>query len=78
VPGADPVPGQCDSLATAPSNGTASLDGVTQSRWVEVRACYHFTPLLQLPFLSVPDVWLQRTRTFTIPCWFVLNGAGCG
>jgi hypothetical protein len=54
-----------------------SQNGSTQ-RWVEVRTCYHFTPILQLPLFAFGDVWLQRTRNFTIPCYFVLGSDECG
>ena len=47
-------------------------------RWVEVRTCYHWTPILQMPLFSFGDVWLQRTRNFTIPCYFVLGEDECG
>jgi hypothetical protein len=50
----------------------------SSERWVEVRTCYHFTPILQLPLFAFGDVWLQRTRNFTIPCYFVLGDAECG
>jgi hypothetical protein len=76
--GSGVIPSNCNSFAPPPtSSQTTNPDG-TQSRWVEVRTCYHFTPLLNLPFFSLGDFWLQRTRNFTIPCWFVLAGAECG
>jgi len=45
---------------------------------VEVRICYHFTPILQLPLLSFGSFWIEKTRTFTIPCYFALGEAECG
>lgn len=70
-----PIPTGCDSMAVAPSNAHA---GSNTPRWVEVRVCYRFTPLLNLPILSFGEFWLQRTRTFTIPCYFVLGASECG
>jgi hypothetical protein len=76
--GSGVIPSNCNSFTPLPtSSQTTNLDG-THSRWVEVRTCYHFTALLNLPFFSLGDFWLQRTRNFTIPCWFVLAGAECG
>jgi hypothetical protein len=44
-----------------------------------VRVCYRFTPILaNLPLLSFADIWLQRERAFTIPCYFALGTAECG
>jgi hypothetical protein len=72
------IPSNCNDFTPPPnSNQTANPDG-TLARWVEVRTCYHFTPILQMPLFSLGDFWLQRTRNFTIPCWFVLAGAECG
>lgn len=62
-PGTAGVPAACTALAPAPTN-SQSVDQPS-ARWVEVRTCYHFTLLL-----SVGDFWLQRTRNFTIPCYF--------
>jgi hypothetical protein len=69
------IPTGCDSMATPPTNAHA---GSNTPRWVEVRICYQFTPILQLPLLSFGEFWLQRTRTFTIPCYFALGTAECG
>ena len=65
------APSSCTQLheswpQTAPATG--------QLPWVEVRVCYQFTTLfnlsdVDLPFgsgLSLGDVWLQRTRVFTV------------
>jgi TadE-like protein len=77
-PGSGGIPGGCTDLTTWPNNAQVTNPDGTKSRWVEVRTCYHFTPLLNLPLFSLGDFWLQRTRNFTIPCWFVLAGAECG
>jgi len=69
------IPAGCSNMATPPSNAHA---GSNTPRWVEVRICYQFTPLLQLPILSFGEFWLERTRTFTIPCYFVLGSSECG
>ena len=53
---------------------TTMQGGTEQSRYVEVRICYRFTTLfnlsnLQLPFgwgLSIGDIWLNKTRNFTV------------
>lgn len=52
----------------APGNG---------ERWVEVRVCYKFTSLLNLPLFSLGDFYVQRTRSFTIPCYFATGFGGC-
>ena len=65
------APAECSQIhstwpATAPSGDMLP--------WVEVRVCYRFTTLINLndvnlPFgsgLSLGDVWLQRTRVFTV------------
>jgi hypothetical protein len=66
-----PNPG-CASMLTPPD---PTMQGGTElSRYVEVRVCYQFTTLFNLsdrslPFgagLSIGDIWLNRTRTFTI------------
>jgi hypothetical protein len=68
------VPPECAQILDT-SNRTNASGGETSSKYVEVRACYHFTTLfnlhLQLPFgsgMNVGDVWLQRTRNFVIDC----------
>jgi len=74
APGGGGLPASCGDFTPA---ATSSQNGTSQ-RWVEVRTCYHFTPLLQMPLFAFGDVWLQRTRNFTIPCYFVLGNAECG
>lgn len=68
------VPSQCTDFTPA---ATSDQGGTTQ-RWVEVRTCYHFTPLLNVPVIPLGDFWLQRSRDFTIPCYFVLGTSECG
>ena len=66
-----PNPG-CEPMLTPPD--TTMQGGTEQSRYVEVRICYRFTTLfnlsnLQLPFgwgLSIGDIWLNKTRNFTV------------
>jgi hypothetical protein len=69
------IPAPCGDLATAPSNSHA---GSGTPRWVEVRVCYRFTAILNLPILSFGDFWLQKTRSFVIPCYFALGANECG
>lgn len=52
----------------APSNG---------ERWVEVRVCYKFTSFLKLPLFSMGDFYVERTRSFVIPCYFATGFGGC-
>jgi hypothetical protein len=68
------IPPQCSQMSAAWSNATP----VTGERTVEVRVCYEFTPLLSLPLFSLGDFYLERTRTFTIPCYFVTGYGACG
>ena len=67
------IPGKCTDLTSPPT----SDQGGTTLRWVEVRTCYHFTPLLNVALIPFGDVWLERTRAFTIPCYFVLGTNEC-
>lgn len=69
------IPSECSGMATPPS---ASSGGAAPSRWAEVRICYRFSPILNLPLLSFGSIWLERTRTFVIPCYFVLGSDECG
>ncbi len=73
-PGAGGIPTSCTDFTPAATN---SQNGTTR-RWVEVRTCFHFTSILALPLFSLGDVWFQRTRNFTIPCYFVLGTEECG
>jgi hypothetical protein len=66
----------CNELSPAPANAHG---GTGTPRWVEVRVCYRYTSLLALPWVSFGEFWLQRTRTFAIPCYFALGNADeCG
>jgi TadE-like protein len=83
TPGFDASPpAECDTL---PPPGDPSWDpsmtggGITPggepSRYVEVRVCYLFTTLLNVP--AVPNsVLFQRTRMFTIACFQDPTAAG--
>lgn len=55
---------ECSSLLAPITN--AMEGGTEDSRYVEVRVCYLFTTLIQLPILSVGDIWLQKDRVFTV------------
>lgn len=66
----------CDEFTPPPNNAHG---GSGTARWAEVRVCYQFTSLLDLPLFSFGEFWLQRTRTFAIPCYFALGNADeCG
>lgn len=65
----------CDQFTPPPNN---SHGGSDTPRWAEVRICYQFTSILDMPLFSFGDFWLQKTRTFTIPCYFVLGTDECG
>ncbi len=67
------LPGACTGLVPTATNATAGT-----YRWVEVRTCYRFTPLLAVPLLPLGEFWVQRTRVFDIPCYFVLGAQPCG
>lgn len=68
------VPAVCGDLL----NGWSNDSGSSGERWVEVRICYRFTTILDLPILDFGDFYLQRTRSFTIPCYFATGFGGCG
>jgi len=73
---ASTVPAECTELNdpwTAASSG-----GTTSKRYVEVRTCLPFNLLFDLPFIPLNDMYLQRTRTFVIPCYFALGQDDCG
>jgi len=76
-PGGASAPADCTSLSPPPDNGQGTLPH-PRPRWVEVRVCYHFTAILNLPLFSLGDFWLQRTNEFTIPCYFAIGVAECG
>jgi hypothetical protein len=73
-PGSAGIPAGCTDFATPPTNSQAG----SLQRWVEVRTCYHFTNIMNLPLFAFGDVYLQRSRNFTIPCYFVLGTDECG
>ena len=75
-PGGAGTPAGCDSFSPAPSN--SQLAGQPGARWVEVRTCYHFTAILNMPLFSLGDFWIQRANEFAVPCYFVLGTAECG
>jgi hypothetical protein len=58
---------QCSALLDPPEN---TMDGWTagteQSRYVEVRICYRFSMLINVVYLPLDDVWLQKARVFTV------------
>jgi hypothetical protein len=60
-----PIPDpQCSALLDPPVN---TMEGGNEhSRYVEVRICYRFSMLIQVPVLSLNDVWLQKSRVFTV------------
>ena len=72
-------PAQCADLSTGWD--TTNAQGTGALAYIEVRACYRFTTLfnlqnLTLPFgsgLTIGDIYLQRTRTFTVACYY----SGC-
>lgn len=72
-------PTGCGTLSDSWSPNNAQGSGALA--YVEVRACYQFTTLfnlrnLELPFgwsLTLGDIYLQRTRDFTVACYY----AGC-
>jgi hypothetical protein len=67
------IPAECNELPGATSNQNGGAE-----RWVEVRLCYRFTSLVDVPLISFGTFWLQRTRTFVIPCYFKLGTQQCG
>jgi hypothetical protein len=68
------VPAECGDLASGWSNAT----GGSGERWVEVRICYKFSSVLHLPLFDFGDIYLQRERSFTIPCYFATGFGACG
>lgn len=82
--GSDPSCGVAPAgFATYPSacaelnRGWSNAIPASGERTVEVRVCYKFTSLLRLPLFSLGDFYLQRTRVFTIPCYFVTGYGPC-
>ena len=58
------IPPECGSLSTPPVSEMPV--GAEPSRHVEVRVCYRFSTLIRLPFLTLGDIWLERSRDFTV------------
>lgn len=69
------VRAECPETGAVISNSQAS--GYPQ-RWVEVRVCYQFTPILEAPIIKFGEIWVERTRSFVIPCYFALDTGDCG
>lgn len=70
-----PIPASCNQMSgPAMTNGR----GTSSERWVEVRVCYRFTSLIDVPLISFGTFWLERTRSFAIPCYFVMDSEPCG
>lgn len=76
-------PPQCaDVNPSNPSWNTENAEGSGSLAYVEVRVCYRFTTLFNLQNLHLPmgssislgDVYLQRTRIFTVACYY---SSGC-
>jgi hypothetical protein len=74
APGFATVPADCGDLI----NGWSNASGGSGERWVEVRICYRFTTILDLPIINFGDIYLQRSRSFTVPCYFATGFGGCG
>lgn len=68
------IPPQCPDLNGAWSNAATTAG----DRWVEVRVCYRFSSILKLPIFEFGDIYLERTRSFIIPCYFATGFGGCG
>ena len=67
------IPAQCEELTNPPTNASA----LGTSRYVEVRLCYRFDSVVDSTLISFGTFWLQRSRTFVIPCYFVLGSDEC-
>jgi TadE-like protein len=66
------VPAECADLLA-----TWAPDQKGHNRDVEVRACYPFTPLVQVPAAHFDQFELQRTRVFAVPCYVDPTVAHC-
>ena len=76
-PGSGGLPASCTQMASTPTNAQSGTQ--PHARWVEVRVCYHFTPLISTSMVPLGDFWLQSTRTFIVPCYFRTGSATeCG
>jgi hypothetical protein len=70
-----PIPASCNDMTNRAL--TNSQDG-SRERWVEVRVCYRFTSLVDVPLVSFGEFWLERSRSFAIPCYFLMASQPCG
>ena len=70
------IPAACSDMSTMPTH--AQNGAQPTARWVEVRICYQFTSLVDVPLVSFGTFWVQRSRTFVIPCYFKLGTQDCG
>jgi hypothetical protein len=75
---AQAIPSECTGMATPPSNAQELGPTGEKPRYVEVRVCYRFDAIVDLPGMPFAEVWLQRSRMFTIPCYYSLGTAECG
>ena len=76
-PGSPTPPAQCTGFSPPPDNGQGAAPH-PRPRWVEVRTCYNFTAILNMPLFKLGEFWLQRTNDFTIPCYYILGTDECG
>jgi hypothetical protein len=67
------IPAECPETNAAWTNETSG-----GRRFVEVRVCYRFTSLLNLSIVPLGTYYIERTRIFTIPCYFALGTDECG
>lgn len=68
--GTSPAP-QCGSFAASALPSSAQAGGTETSRYIEVRVCYRFSTLLNVPSIAgIPlpfgDFYLERDRVFTV------------
>lgn len=70
---ANPGDAGCGSDVSSPPAACGSLAGWDHTQangsnlpYVEVRACYRFDMLMQLPVLPLGPVWIQRAQTFSV------------
>jgi hypothetical protein len=75
---AQPIPGECTTMSAPPTNAQLSGPSGEKPRYVEVRTCYRFDAIVDLPGMPFTEVWLQRSRMFTIPCYYATGTAECG
>lgn len=70
------IPPECTELNDPWT--AASAGGTTSRRYVEVRVCQPFGMFFDFPFIPLNDLYLQRSRTFVIPCYYALGQDDCG